>query len=87
MHAKRSALGNKALHVFAAFLSVDLLRGLSQSLRPQGRAVIMGSSIAPIATPLHVDYFGRVSCYILTLEILLMAISSIPKCLIYLGSH
>ncbi len=47
----------------------------------------MGLSIAPIATPLHVDYFGRVSCYILTLEILLMAISSIPKCLIYLGSH
>ncbi len=44
-------------------------------------------SIAPIATPLHVDYFGRVSCYILILEILLMAISSIPKCLIYLGSH
>lgn len=87
MHAKRSALGNKSLHVFAAFLAVDLLRGLSQSLRPQGRPVIMDPSIAPIATPLHVDYFGRVSCYILIIEVSLMAISSIPKCLIYLGSH
>lgn len=47
----------------------------------------MDPSIAPIATPLHVDYFGRVSCYILIIEISLMAISSIPKCLIYLGSH
>lgn len=43
IHARSSALGNKTLHVFAAFFSVDLLRGLSQSLRPQGRAVIIGS--------------------------------------------